>query len=57
MYADDIALISSRRLELIDAINVLKSWCQDFHMTINYKKSGIMRLNWKEKSDYALYNF
>ena len=41
-YADDIAFVCTNKRQLNNTLKILKKWCANNKMTINFKKSGIL---------------
>ena len=49
-YADDLAIMSKEKTRLEEAINIVEIWAQENKMTINKKKSGIIKYKRKKNN-------
>ena len=53
-YADDIAIISNSKLQLLAAINALEQWSSKNEININRKKSAIMQIKLDQRTPNTL---
>jgi hypothetical protein len=44
-YADDLAVLTKGKANIIRAVETIENWCRQNEMIINNKKCGIMKLH------------
>jgi hypothetical protein len=44
-YADDLAVLTKGKANIIRAVETIENWCRQNNMIINNKKCGIMKLH------------
>ena len=47
LYADDLVLLSKSREGLQNCIDIVSSFCESWHLTVNHKKSKVLIFSWK----------
>jgi hypothetical protein len=44
-YADDLAVLTKGKANIIKAVQTIENWCKQNDMVINHKKCGIMKIH------------